>query len=358
MGPGMAGTTTHDDNDVIDVTGLQQQRDRIVDPPLRSGKVAIVGFATESMGAAPWENEECEIWILNMLHHHVPRWDRLWEMHDRACVEAESHEKEQERLVERGGMRHIDVLKAETTRPIYTVTQWPDVPMSREFPHDAVKAYAWQRCAKLEESPYFTSTFAHMLLYAIIGIVERRTDRNVPEPGEAIWLAGIEMLNGEEYAYQRSCAEFYAGWVLGAGIELHIPARSALLESDGVYGYARAESLELLTRMRGYYEDRRKRFLTQADDARKRRNQAKADWNSHDGAVQVLDLLRPDIGLALTPEQRRRLGDVREQLVAKREAAELDRLKAQSEVDLANGAAQGVDWAVSHLIYLARGGKV
>lgn len=344
--------------ELAEIARLDVQRTRIVDPPLRSSKVAIVGFATESIAATPWEDTDCEVWILNMLHHHVPRWDRLWEMHDRACVEQESNEIEQKRLQERGGLRHVDVLLAEQERPIYMVEPWPDVPMARRFPTEQVRAWAWERCAKLEERPYFTSTFAHMLLYAIIGIVERRADPWVPEPGEAIHVCGVEMLNGEEYAYQRSCAEFYCGWTLGRGIELRIPPRSALLESDGVYGYEHGESLEMLSRMRGYYEHKRQEFRDEAVAARRRHNMAKADWNTQDGAVQLLDALDTDAALDLSAVQRKRLASVRAQLTAKREAADYARTKAQTEVDMAEGKALGVDFAVSHVTYIARGGKV
>ena len=60
---------------------------RFAEPALRSSKVAIVGFGSETLGEAPFDDPDCEIWILNMLHGVVPRWDRLFELHDRATVE-------------------------------------------------------------------------------------------------------------------------------------------------------------------------------------------------------------------------------------------------------------------------------
>jgi hypothetical protein len=252
------------------------------DPPLRSSRVAIVGFATETMGAAPFEDPNTEIWILNMLHAHVPRWDRLFELHDRATIEAESAE-------EKRGTNHLAALQAERTRPLYMVEPHADIPMSRRMPVEALKAFLGSQCEKLERTPYYTSTFAFMIATAVMGIVARRRQPHVPEPGEVIHIAGVEMLNGEEYAYQRSCAEFWCGVVLGHGIELVIPARSALLESDGLYGYARPESLELLVRMRAYYEDLKKKSLAKRDEAAARRNQAMSDYQTYDGAAQGLD---------------------------------------------------------------------
>lgn len=528
-------------------------------PPLKSSKIAIVGFATESMGDAPWDDPETEVWILNMLHMHVPRWDRLWEMHDKVTIEVETADLTL-------NTDHLGILQKEASRPIYMVDRRDDIPCSVRFPIERVTAL--QRvCDKLTSTPYYTSTFGYMLGWAILCILDRRKDERVPEPDEHIWVAGIELLNHEEYcvapetkvltadlrwvqaadvsegdelmgfdetpmrgkgggrswrkatalaartlrrpcyrlqmgdgstlvssaehrwltrgmngvqwrrtdqlvtphhrrpsrivkviepwgqpvhawdagylaaafdgegslpligsrgpadtlkrmgllgyaqrdnamsdtvkqalekygfswnvgksdvpgvcrgytisggrletlrflgqmrprrllqlfnadvigrmhvgthvargsshsrlarsapaavpvvsatyigeqevvglhtstgtfvaegfashnSYQRSNAEFMIGMALGHGIPVHVPQRSALLESDGLYGYARAESLELLGRLRLYYNDMKRQSIAKRDEAAKAREQAKADWNTHDGAVQALD---------------------------------------------------------------------
>jgi hypothetical protein len=252
------------------------------DPPLRSSKVAIVGFASETMGFAPYDDPDCEIWILNMLHAHVPRWDRLWELHDMATLAQETEELKRD-------TDHLGVLRAERSRPIYMIEVQPTIPMSRRHNIEALTDHFSRLCEKLAKTPYFTSTFAYMIATAVIGIIQRRENRWVPERGEEIYICGVEMLNGEEYAYQRSNAEFLVGVALGHGIQVHIPDRSALLESDGMYGYANGESLEMLSRMRAYYDDRKKKLLGQRDEAARRRDQAKADWNTLDGSMQALD---------------------------------------------------------------------
>lgn len=252
------------------------------DPPLRSSKVAIVGFASESMGDAPFDDPDYEIWILNMLHAHVPRWDRLWELHDRATLEQETAELKRD-------TDHLGVLKAERHRPIYMVETHADIPMARRQPVEILKAFLGARCEKLARTPYYTSTFAFMIATAVMGLIQRRANPWIPEPDESIVIAGVEMLNGEEYAYQRSCAEFWSGVVIGHGIPLYIPARSALLESDGLYGYARPESLELLVRMRAYYDDLKQKALGTKEDAERRRNQAMADVNTYHGVIQGFD---------------------------------------------------------------------
>jgi len=260
------------------------------DPPVRTRRIAIIGFGDETRDEAPFDDPECEIWILNMLHGAVPRWDRLFELHDRETIEQESDSKEELRKAERGGKRHIDVLRSELTRPIYMVEQWADIPCCVKFPVDRVTAIFAKRCYKLARQPYFTSSFAYMLAFAALKIVDQRADPHIPEFGEEIHVCGVEMMSGEEYAYQRSNAEFVAGWVMGLGIQLFVPDRSALLESDGMYGYAHAnESLELLTRLRAWAQDQRKHQIAKRDEAAERRERARADWNTYDGASQMAD---------------------------------------------------------------------
>jgi len=259
------------------------------DPPLRSSRVAIIGFATESRYEAPYDDPDCEIWGLNMcegwmlLADNAPkRLDRLWELHDRATLEQES--TEQARSVD-----HLAWLKQNRTIPVYMVEAQPDIPMSRRMPVEALTAFLAPLCDKIERQPYYTSTFAFMIATAVMGIVQRRATPTIPERGEQIVIAGVEMLNGEEYAYQRSCAEFWSGVVLGYGIELVIPARSALLESDGMYGYAPPANLELLVRQKAYYTDLKAKALAKRDEAATRRDQAKADYNTYDGCAQGFD---------------------------------------------------------------------
>ena len=258
------------------------------DPPLKSSRVAIVGFATESRMEVPWNDPDCEVWGLNMcegwmlLAKDAPgRLDRMWELHDLATLEQESTEKFR-------SVDHLAWLRANVTIPVYTVETVPDFPMSVRQPVDLLKAYLAPLCEKIATG-YFTSTFAFMIATALMGIENRRANRSIPEAGEEIIVAGVELLNGEEYSYQRHNAEFWSGVCLGKGIKLTIPARSALLESDGLYGYAQPESLELCVRQKAYYSSLRDKALKDREDAAARRNQAMSDYQTHDGAAQGLD---------------------------------------------------------------------
>lgn len=259
------------------------------DPPLRSSKVIIAGFATESRGEAPYEDPTYEVWGLNMcerwmlLDAHGPgRVDRIWELHDRATLEQEEAE-------ETRGVKHLSWLRENRTTPIYMTDAQPDIPMSRRMPVEELKAFFSDRCEKFTRTPYYTSTFSFMVATAVMGIVGRRRIPSVPEADEHLVIAGVELLNGSEYQYERSCAEFWCGVVLGYGIPLTIPSRSALLESDGLYGYTPPDNLELLVRMKGYYTDLREKAVTQRDEAHRKKDAAIAEWHTCDGTRQGLE---------------------------------------------------------------------
>ena len=78
------------------------------------------------------------------------------------------------------------------------VDHQPDIPMSQRMPIEVLKAFNGPLCDKLARQPDYTSTFAFMIATAVMGIVQRRRDPHVPEPGEVIHVCGVEMLNGEE----------------------------------------------------------------------------------------------------------------------------------------------------------------
>lgn len=242
------------------------------DPPLAAKKVAIVGFAESSRYEAPWHDPEFEIWGLNMAHAWMPTWHRLFEMHDRATLELETEECKRE-------TDHLGVLTHETTRVIYMLEPQADIPRSVRYPIEDVVEFFGKRCPKLAAEPYFTSTPGYMLALAIV------------KGAEEIHCYGIDLLHDEEYAYQRANFEFLCGVAIGCGITLHVPLNSAALASDGLYGYGNAANLALLARLQAKYAAKIKRLTEKREEAAQRREQAKADYNSFDGARQMLEEL-------------------------------------------------------------------
>jgi hypothetical protein len=199
-------------------------------PVEKRTKCAIVGFASSSRDQAPYKDESFEIWSLNHAYNHVPRWDRWYEIHPRAHFERD--------LMRDGltqdGKRHIEWLAKEPAggRPIYCQDHYDDIPASVRWPREEINEWFRMNGAK-EPLPhgfyaedYFTSTPAQMLAHAIyLGF-------------EEIHLYGIDMLQSEEYFYQRSGCEYYTAFARGRGIKVFIPPSSALCKANYTYGYS------------------------------------------------------------------------------------------------------------------------
>ena len=118
-------------------------------------------------------------------------------------------------------------------RPIYCQEHMADVPASVRFPRDEINDWLLKNGGRtLEPMPqgfhtadYYTSTPAQMLALAIW------------EGFEEIHLYGVDMLQAEEYFYQRSGCEYFVGFARGRGIKVYVPPTSALCKANYVYGY-------------------------------------------------------------------------------------------------------------------------
>ena len=76
---------------------------------------------------------------------------------------------------------------------------------------------------------YFTSSVAYMVALALL---EHDNGRKI----DMIAIYGIDMLTASEYAAQRPCLEYWLGMLKPMGIKKIIPACSALLKANHVYG--------------------------------------------------------------------------------------------------------------------------
>ena len=200
----------------------------------RRTKVAILGFANSTRNDAPFDDPEWEIWGLNQIYRWVPREDRHFEIHANYL----------DAVVE--GTDHMAWLK-KCPIPIYMTQHHPEIPNSVAFP-----------VAKVAEQfgDYFTSTIAFEIALAIYeGFTE-------------IALYGIDLIVGEEWDYQKSCAEYYLGIAMGRNITVRIPRQSALLKTLYRYGYEKEPDFGplklsiLRTRVQELLEERHK-LLTQ-----------------------------------------------------------------------------------------------
>jgi hypothetical protein len=178
----------------------------IVEAQPKRTKVAIVGFATSSRDLAPFDDPSYEIWTLNQLYRHVPRATRHFDI----------HVNWQEDNVE--GTDHEGWIK-EAPIPTYMMSRDPKLPNSVRFPIERV----------IEDAgvDYFTSTVAFEVGLAI------------SEGFKEIALFGIDLIVGTEYSVQKACLEFWLGMAHARGINVRIPAESALLKHAYRYGYER-----------------------------------------------------------------------------------------------------------------------
>lgn len=195
-------------------------------------KYAICGFASSTRDLIPVDDGTWEIWGMNQLYRHIKRADRWFDVHwnwDQELVPGTDH---------RGWIR-------ECGMPVYMTTTHPDLPTSVKFPLDVLME---------EFTDYFTSTVAHMMALAIWEIdakVFAEMAKLPPLPAldvlairqrlyaeYSIGLFGIDLIVGEEYFWQKTCAEFWIGAAaIGRGINVFIPPQSALCKQRFRYGY-------------------------------------------------------------------------------------------------------------------------
>ena len=199
-------------------------------------KMAIVGFAASSKDLAPYDDPTWEIVGLNQLYRHIPRADRWFEIHrewNDHVVEGTDHQK----------------WLAEAPIPIYMVDRVPGIPNSVRYPIERVMQ---------GHLDYFTSTVAFAIALAI------------QEGFQEIGLWGIDLIVGDEYFYQKPCAEFWIGVAHGKGITVTLPKTTALCKQTYRYGYqSEPESLitlsELARRKTGLMDERHKLMIQLAN---------------------------------------------------------------------------------------------
>lgn len=194
-------------------------------------KLAIIGFAASSKDLAPYDDPSWEIVGLNQLYRHIPRADRWLEI----------HHNWHEHVVE--GTDHHQWL-AEAPIPIYMTERVPTIPNSVRYPIERVME------GNLD---YFTSTVAFGIALAI------------QEGFQEIGLWGIDLIVGDEYFYQRACAEFWIGVAHGKGLKVTLPHTTALIKQSHRYGYEQEpDSLvrlsELAKRKASLMQERDKRL--------------------------------------------------------------------------------------------------
>ena len=169
-------------------------------------KVALVGFASNTLHLVPWSDPEFEIWSMNQGYMHcLRRTDRHFEMH---MPEATAD------------VRDPDYLKwlGSCPIPVYMIQHYDHIPNSIRYPIEDAIHFAGR--------DYFTSSIAFMM--ALAGL----------EGFTEIHLYGINLAIGDEYFYEKPCAEWWIGKLEGLGLKVYVPSASSLLKQFRRYGYS------------------------------------------------------------------------------------------------------------------------
>jgi hypothetical protein len=219
-------------------------------------KVAVVGFASNSRDLAPYSDHSWEIWGLNNLYKYLPRWTRWFEMHD------------PEQIGALYGTEYVEFLQ-KSTQPVYMQKHYEAYPASIEFPRSEL--------AKRVQSgrEFWPSSISYMLALAIDELTDPATGR--ARAGAEIGLYGIDLLGDDEYSFQREGCGFLVGVAEGRGIKVTIPPAASLLKHAYMYGYEVGE----------HSPDQYEVYLaSQAQMYGQKRMEALAQAQTFDGAMQ------------------------------------------------------------------------
>ncbi len=173
--------------------------------PKSTRKIAILGSAVSSVGLAPFDNPEWEIWACSPANMTLPRKTLWFELHN---IEIKKRE---------GLQGYLDWMAKQPFK-IYMQAVHPEFPNSLEYPLQPIVS---------KYGPFWwTSQPAYMLALAI------------EQKPEAIGLYGIDMAANSEYNQQRLALQFLIREVLRANINLVVPPESDILEPAPMYGYS------------------------------------------------------------------------------------------------------------------------
>lgn len=220
-------------------------------------KVAIVGKSPHSNEFAPWGDPSWEIWWIGSGAHLLPRWNRVFEIHDL------------DDGFKRWEAEYQVWLTQDHGKPVYV--QKPDgrVPSGVQYPKDEIIA---------RYGTYFNNSVSWAICLAML------------EGASTIGVWGVDMAdagqtsNGE-YQHQRPSCEYHLGYARGAGIDVYVHPNSSLLTCHHLYGFdlQACEKLRLL-------EQRKAHFREMAKAAKAEKEKAFAVEQQMLGGLNALEL--------------------------------------------------------------------
>ncbi len=257
-----------------DVAIMNRETADIAVVPKRK-KVALVGFATNTLHLVPWDDPEFEVWGMNQGHLNFPRRaDRWFEMH---MPEATADVRDPNYLT----------FLQQLTIPVYMIQTYDAYPTSVKFPIEEAMRVAGR--------DYFTSTPAFMMALAYLeGFTE-------------VHLYGINLAIGDEYFYEKACAEWWIGFLEGKGVKVYVPSASSLLKQFRRYGYSidarPAQSLKVLLQARvNEYRGRAEQFQANLNTVLGAMREAEALMQIAEGVDHGADIVLMPQGVIPDPK--------------------------------------------------------
>jgi hypothetical protein len=215
-------------------------------------KIALIGSAPSSVGAAPYADRSWTIWGCSPgAAGKVQRADQWFELHP---------------------LNRPDILPdymawmAQINVPVALIQPDPRIPKGFAYPKDEMLAKygPW----------FFTSSVAWMLALAI-----------EQQPAE-IGLWGIDMAANEEYAAQRPGCHFFIREALKLGIKVYVADQSDLCSPPALYGF------EMASPMWQKLDIREKEMVARVAEATAKYEAARNEFNFVNGALDDLRYIK------------------------------------------------------------------
>ena len=223
-------------------------------------KVAIVGCSDSKTGA-PFDDDSWELWGVNNLFFHIPRWTRWFEIHN---IQFDGQKWLRRGSPDFRGQTVSDYIAgiSQMKSPVYMQKKWPQIPTSAAYPVKKIIDHF---------GDYFTNTISWMIALAIwMGYKE-------------IGIWGVDMAVDSEYFWQRPSCEFFLGWAKGAGINMHVCPTSDLLKIRYLYGFQEPE----MDNWRKKMVEIKTSMAKRANEAKTKMDQEQQRFWSYQGAMQA-----------------------------------------------------------------------
>ena len=250
-----------------DVAIMDRQTADVAVVPKRK-KVAICGFATNTLHLVPWNDPTFELWGMNQGAMNFQRKaDRWFEMHLPEYT-PDIRDPEYLKFLQNAGV------------PIYMIEAYEDYPTSVRYPIEAAINYLGR--------DYFMSSVAFMATLAAM------------EGFQEIHLYGINLAIGDEYFYEKPNAEWVIGVLQGRGIKVVVPIASSLLKQEYRYGYQPQRSANTMTK--ALLINRRDNYRAQCEQKLNEYHILLGAMRETDSLMQVAEGLDRGADIVLMPQ--------------------------------------------------------